>query len=240
MSTLTYEESSADALLDDGALEYRALHVGAIAGLVLGLLSVFTIITAAGSLEACLLVCPIPLVGIFVSLRAWAQIVRQQDQYTGSKLALVGLGLSSFFLVSGVAYGAYVYATEVPDGYQRISFSGMKPNARDQRASVQIPQEIADLEGQKVFIKGYIRPDSMRVRTNAKGFLLVRDNNQCCFGDVSKVKYYDQVIVAMQGSLSVDYTSRILRMGGTLHVHPENIDRGPGAPVFTLDADYVK
>ena len=50
--------------------------------------------------------------------------------------------------------------------------------------------------------KGYIRPGSATSRTNIDNFLLVRDNNQCCFGDLSKVKYYDQMVVQITNKRS--------------------------------------
>jgi hypothetical protein len=241
MSTTAAYESHSTTSVDDQTLEYRALHTGAITGLVLGVAAVFVLIVGVTSeLGECLMVAPIALVGIFFSLRALQQISRESDLYTGKGLALAGLVLSLFFLISGVTYASYVHVTEVPDGYSRISFTRMKPNEVDERGGKLIPEAIAALDGQPVFIKGYIRPDSLKVRTNAKGFLLVRDNNTCCFGDLAKVKYYDQILVAMQGRLSVDYSTRLYRMGGILRVHPENTVRGPGWPVFSLEADYVK
>lgn len=239
-TTATYEQYSTESHDDDESLEYRALHSGAIIGLVLGLASIAVVLTAANSFEYCLTVVPIPLVGIFVSLRAWAQIARQRDQYTGTPLAIAGLALSTLFLISGVSYGGYVYTTEVPEGYARISFATMKPDAIDERGGKVITDGMKALEGKKVFIKGYFRPDSSTVRKNAKRFLLVRDNKQCCFGDMMKVKYYDQMFVEMQGSKSVDYSDGVFRMGGTLRLHPENLILGPGAPVFSLAADYAK
>lgn len=238
-ATATYEEPATELPMDEDALEYRALHTGAIISLVLGCVSISTLLTAANSLETCLMVAPIPLVGIFLALRSWTQISREPELYTGKLLAQLGLLLSAFFLITGVSHGLYVYATEVPPGYTRISFNGMKPDTLDERNGLFTPDEIQQLDGTKVFIKGYIRPDSLKVRKNAKSFLFVRDNNQCCFGDLAKIKYYDQMKVDMQGDLSVDYSSGLFRMGGTLRTHPHNLARGPGAPVFSLEADYV-
>ncbi|MCH2118973.1 MAG: DUF4190 domain-containing protein [Pirellulales bacterium] len=239
-STSLDEGNSSEQLRHNGALEYRALHTGAVAGLVLGIASVFTLAIATSGIEACLMVCPIPLIAMFLCLRAWLQIRQHSDQYTGRPLAIAGFVLATFFLVTGVGYGSYVYATEVPEGYTRITFGKMKPNEIEERGRKLIPDDIAALQGQKVFIKGYIRPDSLAIRKNAKNFLLVRDNNQCCFGDFSKVKYYDQIQVDLQGSLTVDYSTGIFRIGGTLQLHPENLLRGPGTPVFSLVADHAK
>jgi hypothetical protein len=239
-TTATYEPLSS-ASMEDQSLEYRAVHTGAIASVVLGVLSVFVLVVGMTSdLGACLMVTPIPVVAMFFSMRSLAQISRQSDLYTGKKLALAGLTLAAFFLVTGVGYAGYVHVTEVPDGYTRISYSMMKPDELDERGGQPIPEDIAALDGQQVFIKGFIRPDSLKVRKNAKGFLLVRDNDTCCFGDLSKVKYYDQILVAMQGGLSVDYSTRVFRMGGTLRVHPENLAFGPGSAVYTLEVDYAE
>ena len=89
---------------------------------MLGVLSVFTIVTAVSSIESCLMVVPIPLLGMFVSLRSWSRIRRESDQFTGRWLAL-----GWFRVVAGVpddraGLRRLVYATEVPDGYTRISF----------------------------------------------------------------------------------------------------------------------
>jgi hypothetical protein len=234
-ATLDYD-SVADA---DEAIHYRALHTGAPLGLVLGLSSVFMVVTAGSSLEYCLLTTPIPLLGIFVSLRSLAKIRSASDQYTGSMVAWAGLVLSLFFLMFGLGYGGYVYATEVPEGYARISFNAMRPDTIQESNGVVVPPEIADLDGKRVFIKGYIRPDSITVSKGIDRFLLVRDNNQCCFGDLSTIKYFDQIDVAMIGSKTVDYSPGLFRMGGILKVMPENAAGGPGAPVFALQADYA-
>src|SRR3989304_8122053 len=91
----------------DKTIHSRAIHTGAIVGLVLGVLSVFTLISAATTLEACLLVTPIPILGMFVSFRSWAKIRRESDQYTGAWIALAGFVLSLVFLVAGGGYGSY-------------------------------------------------------------------------------------------------------------------------------------
>lgn len=238
MSTATLEIDSVATA--EETLQYRALHTGAIIGLVLGVLSVFMVVAAASSLEGSLLIAPIPVLGMFMSLRALGKIRREPEHYTGRPIALLGLVLSLVFLLGGVGYGGYVYATEVPEGYTRISFNAMKPDAIQERGNVVVPPEIAALDGKKVFIKGYIRPDSIKVSRGIDRFLLVRDNNQCCFGDLSTVKYHDQVLVDMQGTRRVDYSDSIIRMGGILKVEPQNAAIIGKYPVFSLQADYAK
>ena len=238
MSTATLDLDSTTG--DDQAIDYRALHTGSLIALVLGIISVAVPFTAPNSLEYCLMVAPIPIVGIIVALRSLGTIRRHPDQYTGKPLAQIGLILSLVFLIGGVSYGGYVYATEVPDGYTRISFNGMKPDELQERNGLAIPPEIAALNGKKIFIKGYIRPGSSPMRTGIDRFLLVRDNNQCCFGDITKVKYFDQMAVEITGQDRVSDNLQLLRMGGILEIHPENLMPGSNLPVFSLRADYAK
>lgn len=222
---------------EEAGLQYRALHTGALIALVLGIVSVFVVVTAASSFEWCLLTAPIPAVGIFVAVRSLAKIRNFPDQYTGAGLAKAGLILSMLFLVGGVAYGGYVYVTEVPDGYARLSFNEMKPNELEERAGQAVAADVAALDGKKIFIKGYIRPDSITVQRGIDRFLLVRDNNQCCFGDLSKIKYYDQIDVVMLGDKRVDYSQGVIRIGGTLHVRQDGLAMGR-LPSFAIQADY--
>jgi hypothetical protein len=236
MSTATFDMDT--ALGTDESAQYRALHTSAVLGLVLGVLSVLTVVAATSSVQAALLTAPIPIFSMILCLRALGAIRREPDVYTGRNVAMIGLFLSLAFLVTGVSYGSYVYLTEVPDGYIRTSFSAMKPDELEDSSGVKIPPDIAALDGKKVFIKGYIRPDSVSVSRGIKRFLLVRDNNQCCFGDLSTIKYYDQIDVEMVGSRRVDYKEGVLKIGGILRVEPSNVGGPSLKPVFSLQADY--
>jgi hypothetical protein len=238
MNTSATIESYEPAAAEEVA-SYRAINTGAIIGFVLGLFSVVMLIIAPIYPEATLWVALIPVLGMFVSLRAWGKIKRESELYMGGKLALAGLLLSGTFLVTGAASGAYVYVTEVPDGYSRISFNDMKPTEFQERGGVAVPPDIADLAGKRVFIKGYIRPDSVSTTRAIDRFLLVRDNNQCCFGDLTKIKYYDQIDVDMEGPLRIDFSQGVFKIGGVLEIQPENVALGPSAPVFSLKADYA-
>jgi hypothetical protein len=224
----------------DDTLQYRALHTGAVVGFVLSLLLlVFTIISAGNSSEACIMVSALNAAPLGICLWSLGRIRREPELYAGRPLALIGLMISAACLVGGMSYGGYVYATEVPDGYTRISFGRMKPDEIQERGNVKVPPEIAALDGKKVFIKGYIRPDSITVSRGIDRFLLVRDNNQCCFGDISTIKYHDQIDVDMVGSRRVDYHQGVFRMGGVLRIDVANLAKGPGRPVFSLQADYA-
>ena len=220
--------------------EYRAVSTPAVASLILGTLSVLTFVAGYTSLEACLLVCPIPVIGALLGWRALRSIKQMPDELTGRPVALVGVTLSVVFLVGGIAYAGFIYITEVPDGYERVSFRELKPSDMQLNGGQVIPPEIRELEGKKVFIKGYIRSDSITSKRNIGEFLFVRDNEECCFGDISKVKYYDRILVSLVDGLRTNYSTGVFRLGGVLKMKPEHVAFGPRAPVFYLEADHVQ
>ena len=142
---------------------------------------------------------------------------------------------------------SYVYATEVPLGYERLSFQVLRPDQVARKGNKEaVPREVQALDSQTVFIKGYIRPGThvskggTPVRNNVSRFLLVRDSNECCFGDISTVKYYDKMLVQLTNGLNTDYSSGMFRVGGKLRIVPADPRAGRPEPAYLLEADYVK
>lgn len=239
MSTAAFQSEETHDLHEPGDFsQYRTIHSGAIVGLVLGVFSVVTVVAGASSFQWSLLIAPIPLIGIFMSLRSLAQIRRDPMAYTGTGVAVAGASLSTLFLVGGIGYGAYVHVTEVPPEHIRISFQELRPDTVQERANIIVPPDIMELNGKRVFIKGYMRPPE--VRSGIDRFLLVRDSNECCFGDISTVKYYDRILVDLSGKLRLAYSDDLFAIGGVLRVMPQNVNFGPQAPVFALEADHAK
>jgi hypothetical protein len=231
-------EAFTTAAVDDQAdIEYRSLSAAAIASVVFGLLSLLVVVAGRSSFESALAASPLPLIGAALGIVALRSINAAPDARSGRAAAIAGIALSMVFLAAGLAYAGYVHATEVPDGYIRTSFAEFKPDEHDIRGNRPVPPEVAALDGKKVFIKGYFRPDSSRFTSNVREFLLVRDNNQCCFGDMNTVQFFDQVAVATVDGVTVDYSPGLFRMGGRLHIKPQNL--GSDLPVYILEADYA-
>jgi hypothetical protein len=238
MSTL--QSLSPADLPERAEFEYRPVPTSAVASVVFGLLSAMVFVGGRETFESALLMCPLPLIGLALGFGALRRIRANPEHLKGASTAAAGIALSALGLVGGLAYAGYVRATEVPEGYAPTSFAEMKPDEVEARGGEIIPKDVAALDGEKVFIKGYFRPDSSEFTNNVKHFLLVRDNNQCCFGDLSTVLYYDQVAVKMKGDLTVDYKPGVFRMGGKLFIKPENATNGTKLPVFILEADYAE
>ncbi|MCA9237850.1 MAG: hypothetical protein KDA44_20390 [Planctomycetales bacterium] len=236
MSTTEAMPSSAVAGADDD-FQYRTLATSAIAALALGMLSLLIFVAGRDSLTGSLAFAPFPLLALWMARRTQTQLREAPGQYTGGRLAAAGAAIAAFSLIGGVGSSAFTYATEVPEGYERITFVDLRPDQTDERAGLVVPKKTAALDGEKIFLKGFMRPPQY---DKVNKFLLVRDNQQCCYGDLSQVKYYDQVWVELPAQQMAQYDSKVFRVHGTLHVHPDNLRRAGGQTVYSLVADGVQ
>jgi hypothetical protein len=130
--------------------------------------------------------------------------------------------------VVGACYHSFVYATELPPDHVRISFADLQPDER--YPQLPIPPSAIDLDGKKVFIKGYVHPENSR--RNIKQFVLVPDMGTCCFGGQPKLT--DMIEVTLQDPLRIDYSFARRSLSGTLRVSTEK------KPVSGLDGVYYQ
>ena len=104
---------------------------------------------------------------------------RVDRQRSGDDRAALLIG----FWLFGWSWLGFVYATEVPEGYQRIGYGQLQPDPN--HPDEPIPPAAKELDGQKVFIKGYVYPTISQ--HGIREFLLVRDEGSCCFGGNPKI-----------------------------------------------------
>ncbi len=206
--------------------EYRAICSSAVSSLALGVLSVLALLNWW--------MLTLPAVAIVLGVFALRQIRTRGDELTGAPLARIGLTLAVVFGISGAGRLSYIYATEVPEGYARINYAPLQPESKD---SVEVPASAMALDGQKVFIKGFVYPSSQMhgIRT----FLLVRDEGSCCFGGDPKVTERIQVTLADPAGMS--YASGLHKVAGVFHVRPmpQAVD-GPGGVLYHLDEAMLR
>lgn len=208
--------------------QYRALSTAAVASLLVGLMSCAAVLD--WSLVA------IPWIGVPLALFAIVKVRRNPGELTGGGVAKAGLALCLFFGVAGPARLIYEYTTEVPEGYERISYAQLQPDPASPRE--RIPASARELEGQRVFIKGFMYPG--RTPDGIREFLLVRDQGDCCFGGDPKIT--DRIHVKVNGTKRVRFESRMHKVAGTFHVAPADkaLDGAKGGVYYRLDADYVR
>lgn len=208
-----------------GVEPYQALSSLAVASLAFGVFSVLALLDWSLGV--------VPAIGILLGVRALWRIRQFPDELTGTGLAKAGIALSVVLLLTGWARLGYVTATEVPDGYDRLSFSDLQID----KSSLRLTTSQLALDGKQVYIKGYIRSVGLPSRKDIKEFLLVRDNNVCCFGD-SLPNVGDMIHVKMGDLPSLDYHNGVVRMAGSMRVTPDSAREGRA--VYHLDAEYCR
>ncbi len=209
-------------------VDYRMVSKAAVFSLTLGLLSLSAFV-GVGMLI-------LPLVGIVCGIVGLHSIAKYPDEFTGKISAWIGIVLSVFFLCAAGSAHAYEYSTEVPDGFQRIPFYSLRsdPDHPEQP----IPEDIAKLDGQKVFLKGYVHP-SVKEQGAVRQFVLVGDMKECCFGGTPKVTEF--VDVSIVSNDQIRYSWRLRKLAGVLRINPEAAKmNGLAGPCYHLEAEYVK
>lgn len=223
------------ALADDRELEsgveipesYRALSAAAVVSCVLGVMSILAFADFWLGL--------IPFLAIVLGIVSWRRIAQRPDELTGRRLAQVGVALGTVLWAGGASWLSYVYMTEVPDGYERISYASLQPAENDTPGD--IPAWAKSIDGKKVFIKGYIfpPPGSPAFVTH---FLLVRDKGDCCFGGNPKVT--DRILVDIPAPGKLEFTTGIHALAGTFRVQPGAGVDADGEVWYRLEADHAK
>jgi hypothetical protein len=215
------EEDSFDA--------YRSVSKAALGSLFLMLLGLTSLIFPP--------LLMLPALGVVLGIIATRNLRRYPEELTGRIPAVLGVVGSCLLLVGGSIMHAYVYMTEVPEGYTRISFDELQPQSSGaQPDEAGLPLE---LDGQRIFVKGYVHPgvsDLGRI----KNFILVPDMGTCCFGGQPKLT--DMIEVTILGRAGIQYSRRKQRLAGTFHVtnRLKKVAGGLTGGYYSLEADYVK
>ncbi len=220
-------ETTAPAGFGETYEGYRALCPAAITSLLFGLLSILAF------LDVFLLL--IPALGIMVGVYALLQIRDRPTELTGNNLAYVGIGCSAVLLAASAVFAVYVYMTEVPAGYTRISYRQLQPE--DGVADQVYPPLAEQLNGKKVFIKGFVFPGPQK--QGIQTFLLVRDKGSCCFGGNPKITDRIQVTLANQ---RLKFNSGTFKVAGIFRLEQKPkkaIDAG-GACFYYLDDSVLR
>lgn len=223
---MSIETKTVESASEAGFAPYRAVSKAAIVSLILGLASAF------GLTSVTLL--SLALVGLALGLIGWRGIVRYPAELTGKPLAILGVVLSSVFFVAGAAKHTHEYATEVPEGYERISFRELQP---EKKSRMPIPPRALELSDKQVFVKGYLYPDGQQ--ENIRRFVLVPDMGTCCFGGQPKLT--DMIEVTLEEPLRVSYSMRKRKFAGILKVDPQlKPVSGLKGVYYQLQADYLR
>jgi hypothetical protein len=95
---------------------------------------------------------------------------------------------------------------------------------------------VTDLERQRVRIRGYILPSFQQ--SGLTQFVLVRDNQECCFGPGAAL--HDCVVVRMQPGQTADFSIRPVAVEGRFRVEELRGPDGRHLAIYALDGERVQ
>lgn len=205
---------------------YKQISKGAVLSVILGLLSIsgFLFQTGIG----------LAIVGIGLGIVGYLGVRRYPDELTGKSVAVFGIVICVLTLFGATSLHAYIYMTEVPDDCERLTFGEIKAKTFPK---YQPTEKALQMDGKKIFIKGYTFPGSKK--NNLSNFLLVGDFDTCCFGGNPEPTHL--IKVTINGPRKIDYSKRLRKLSGTFRVLPrlsKSIDDKPY--LYELIAENIK
>jgi hypothetical protein len=213
---------------------YKAISALAVASLGLGILSVLAFFEWVFAL--------VPLLAMMLGLLALRQLRSRSEELTGLPAALGGIILSAVMLPAGWGWLYYVYTTEVPPDHVRITYDLFRPTMEEMERGEFPPSAARNLDGQKVFLKGYMFPGASS--REVKEFTLCRDSGECCFG--GQPKPWDMVRVVMKNPPRAEFMTWQRKVAGVLRVREleqvQHVQEGNVAHqlYFFVEADHLK
>ncbi|XZE18435.1 DUF3299 domain-containing protein [Pirellulaceae bacterium SH449] len=98
-----------------------------------------------------------------------------------------------------------------------------------------------DLHKKTWKIRGFILPTTLFSKSNIREFVLVRDNQECCFGPGAAL--YDCIMVTMAPGKSINFSTRIVTVKGVLEIDTESFlypDSEEHYAIYKMVAEEVK
>jgi hypothetical protein len=99
-----------------------------------------------------------------------------------------------------------------------------------------LPSQIAAIDGQRIRIRGFILPTAQK--RGIKTFVLVRDNQECCFGPGAAL--YDCILVQMQPGKTAEFSIRPVAVDGIFSIDEVLGSDRTHLAIYRLDAQSVQ
>jgi hypothetical protein len=99
-----------------------------------------------------------------------------------------------------------------------------------------LPERVTALVGTPVRIRGYILPSFQQ--SGLTQFVLVRDNQECCFGPGAAL--HDCIVVRMRSGTTADFSIRPVAVAGTFTIDELRGPDGTHLAIYALAGDEVK
>jgi hypothetical protein len=99
-----------------------------------------------------------------------------------------------------------------------------------------LPERVTALADTAIRIRGYILPSFQQ--TGLTQFVLVRDNQECCFGPGAAL--HDCVVVRMRPGKTADFSIRPVAVAGRFKIDELRAPDGSHLAIYALDGEEVK
>ncbi|MCI0332045.1 MAG: DUF3299 domain-containing protein [Planctomycetes bacterium] len=99
-----------------------------------------------------------------------------------------------------------------------------------------LPDNIEAMKDQRIRIRGFILPTPQK--RGIKTFVLVRDNQECCFGPGAAL--YDCILVKMQPGKTAEFSIRPVTVEGTFDIREVRGPDGVHLAIYHLAAESVE
>jgi hypothetical protein len=99
-----------------------------------------------------------------------------------------------------------------------------------------LPPGIEALVGQRIRIRGYILPTPQK--RGIKTFVLVRDNQECCFGPGAAL--YDCILVEMMPGRTAEFSIRPVAVEGRFGINEVIGPDGAHLAIYRIDGESVR
>lgn len=99
-----------------------------------------------------------------------------------------------------------------------------------------LPKRVTTLAGERIRIRGYILPSFQQ--TGLTQFVLVRDNQECCFGPGAAL--HDCIVVRMEPGRTTSFSIRPVAVAGTFRIDELKAPDGSHLAIYAMDGEEVK
>ena len=113
----------------------------------------------------------------------------------------------------------------------KLDLAKDEPFTRDR-----LTPRVTELDGGRVRIRGYILPSFQQ--RGLTQFVLVRDNQECCFGPGAAL--HDCVVVRMRPGATADFSIRPVAVTGGFRVEELRGPNGRHLAIYALDGENVQ
>jgi hypothetical protein len=210
-----------DEVRPEEADQYRAIGSLSVATFVFGLLSLLSLVSGFLLL--------VPVLGLVFGGLSLRKIIAMPTIMGGLRLTVTGMVLSFLFGCAGLWWQHYSFYNLTPAGYRELDFFDFAAGP-----SGAVPKTIAELDGQKVFVKGYMYPQ--KLQDGIEKFALVRILTTSSFTGATPDPT-DMILVEIKTGEKISYRAKPIRVGGVLRVRRDfSFEKLP----YTIEADIVR